>query len=262
MSIYAGIPSGAYNSEAAMLYGGLAPQDFDFNTVYNLLMPWFTRNDIDLDTSNRIAQEVDDYLEAAAQWRLTRNSDGLVAYWQQFRKINPPLQDLIRKAVNYIRHKKRIPLAVTSSELAQAKSWEDALPYLRALPGLGKRFPRSVLPWLRLADDEKELRRARWRRQIGTPVPMNLEPPAKMDLIPPTQYQLAALNRRRKMASEFAAARAAILRDNPVIERPKTQYPPELQRLKQLAREGALKRELAALQKVYPEATLETMRQY
>lgn len=259
MSIYAGIPSGAYNSEAAMLYGGLAPQDFDFNTVFNLLIPWFTRNNIEQPDADTIAHEVDDYLEAAAQWRLNRDSAGLVAYWQKFTDLAPPLQDLIRKAVNYIRHKKRPSLATTSAKLAEAKNWDEALPYLRALPGIGKRFPRSVLPWLRLPDDVKQLRRTRWQNQIGTPDPMNLDPPAKMNLIAPTAYQLAALNRRRKMADEFAEARRAVLRNNPPLERPKKQYSPDLLKLKQLARQHALDRQLAALKMVYPQATMETM---
>lgn len=265
MSIYAGIPSGAYNSEAAMLYGGLAPTDFNTETTYNLLMPWFTRNDIPEARAMDVASDVTRYLVAAADWRLNRNSQLIVEFWQDFvnqRAEDPVFCEWVRKAVNYILHKKRPSLASTSSRLAQAKTWAEALPYLRALPALGKKFPRSLLPWLRLPDDEKDLRRARWERQIGTPAAMNLPVPDTIPFVEPTKYQRDALARRKAIADALAAERTRILGLHPVIARPKKKYPAELEEIKQRARESARKRTFETLRGVFPGVTMETMGNY
>lgn len=221
MSIYAGIPSGAYNSEAAMLYGGLTMSDFNDPMTWNLLMPWFTRNGIDPQQADAITRIVTRYLAAATDWRLNRDPEYLVDFWREYAQLNPILRNDVRKAVNYIRRKKQVPLPVTSARLADAKTWEQALPYLRALPGIGKKFPTPVLDWLSLDDLDKEYRLKRWRQQVHEPSPMTEAEPLPVPYVKPTRHQLNMLRRRMEYADAFKRWRSSFNKLHPPIAREK-----------------------------------------
>lgn len=259
MSIYAGIPSGAYNSEAAMLYGGLAPDDFNDNMTYNLLMPWFTRNNITEAGADAIAHDVTAYLKAAAKFRLNRDGTDLAAFWKRFAAMDDEQRDILRKAVNYVRHKKHIPLGVMSRRLAEAKDWAEALPYLRAVPGIGKKYPRPLLHWLGMNPINRELQLTRWRHIVPQVDVMGLDPPARTKFIPPTPHQLALLDRRIRMANRAAEQRRELLRDFPPIRPPpRTDISPEIAALRKRIREQQRARLLSTLQDEIPDAKLES----
>lgn len=243
MSIYAGIPSGAYNSEAAMLYGGLDFNDFNRPMTWNLLMPWFTRNNIDPQIADGITTYVTHYLAAATQWRLNRDPEYLVDFWKDFAQLNPYMREHIRKAVNYIRRKKQIPMASTAKRLAEAESWDEALPYLRALPGIGKKFPTAVLDWLNLDDLDREYRLKRWRQKVPDVKPIGAPDPVPVKFVEPTRQQVRAAIRRAEYADAFKQWRSSFNKTHPPIVRAKKQPSQEvLDRMARLRsrREGIL----------------------
>lgn len=259
MSIYAGIPSGAYNSEAAMLYGGLAPADFNDNAVYNFLIPWFTRNNVNPGTASAIAHIASEYLKAAADFRLNRDGTALAMFWREFMKLEAETRDLVRRAVNYLRHKKRIPLGTTSNFLAQATTWDEALPYLRAVPGISKKFPRPLLHWMGMSPEARDTQRHLWRRYVPQVRSMDLPTPPLAQFIDPTPEQIEALARRKKIADAVAAERRRITQLTPPVVYPKKEVPPELRALREAAKQRKLARELAALQDVIPGITAEAL---
>lgn len=248
MSIYAGIPSGAYNSEAAMLYGGLAPDDYNVNAMYNLLIPWFTRNNIDENAAPDIAGAVANYLKVATAFRLRRDGTGLAEFWKRFVNMPPADRDILRRAVNYVRHKKRIPLATMSRELAEAETWGQALPYLRAVPGIGKKVPRPLLNWISLPPLGRQLQRTRWEYLIPDIDPLTEKAPERLAFVKPDQHQLDMLQRRKDMAAMMTEQRKALRQAFPPVPRPKKDYPPEVAALKQKIRDAQRARLLAALQ--------------
>lgn len=261
MSIYAGIPSGAYNSEAAMLYGGLAPGDFNDDAVYNFLIPWFTRNNIAPGDASGIAHVASEYLKAAADFRLNRNGTALAEFWREFIKLGPATIDLVRRAVNYLRHKKRVPLGITSKRLAEASNWDEALPYLRALPGITKKFPRPLLHWLGMSPAARETQSYLWRRHVPDVRAMDLPVPPRAQFIDPTPEQVAAFERRKRIATAMAAERKRLVTLDPPVVRPKREVSPEIAALRQAAKQRRLDRELAALRDVIPDATMATITQ-
>ena len=257
MSIYAGIPTGAYNSEAAMLYGGLAPDDFNTDAMYNFLMPWFTRNDISPETAPEIAQAVSEYLKVATAFRLRRDGAGLAEFWRRFMVMSPTQRDILRRAVNYVRHKKRIPLTTMSKRLAEAENWGEALPYLRAVPGIGKKVPRPLLHWLSMSPLGRQLQRSRWEYLIPDVDAMDEKVPERVDFVEPTLHQRDMLARRRAMAARMAQQREELRREFPPVERPKKQYPPDVEEYRQRLRNLQRSRLLRALQTLNTDAKLE-----
>ena len=256
MSIYAGIPSGAYNSEAAMLYGGLAPADFNDNAVYNFLIPWFTRNNIDQGTASGVAHIASEYLKAATDFRLNRDGTALAQFWQEFAKLEETVRDLVRKAVNYLRHKKRVPLGTTSRFLAEATNWDEALPYLRAVPGIGKKYPRPLLHWMAMSPEARNNQMFSWRRHVPSVYSMNMPAPPRAKFIAPTPEQVSAFERRRSIAKEMSDFSKSLRQRYPLV---KKEIPPELAAYRQAARQHRLDRELAALRTVIPDATMQTI---
>lgn len=260
MSIYAGIPSGAYNSEAAMLYGGLAPGDFNDNAVYNFLIPWFTRNNIAPGDAVGIAHIASEYLKAATDFRLNRDGTALAEFWREFMKLDPAVCDIVRKAVNYLRHKKRLPLATTSRHLAEAANWDEALPYLRAVPGISKKFPRPLLHWMGMSPEAQDRQRYFWRRHVPEVYSMNMPAPPLAQFIDPTPEQVAAFERRKNIAKAMAEERKRLTTTvYPAPVRPKREIPAELAALREAAKQRRLDRELAALRNVIPDITAQAL---
>lgn len=258
MSIYAGIPSGAYNSEAAMLYGGLAPNDFNVDMTFNLLVPWFTRNNIPEDSAGDIAQAVTDYLKVATAFRLRRDGSGLREFWKRFVAMAPGDREILRRAVNYVRHKKRIPLATLSRELAEAENWTEALPYLRAVPGIGRKVPRPLLQWINMSPLNREFQTYRWTQLVPEIDAVKDAAPPRLPFVSPTPEQIAALDRRRQMAAFMADQRKELRRRFPTPARVKKEYPEGVAELKQKIREAQAARTLRALQEIDPTATLQS----
>lgn len=258
MSIYAGIPSGAYNSEAAMLYGGLVPDDFNLNAVYNFLLPWFRRNNIlTKEAALEIAQAVTDYLKVATSYRLKGDGSGLAEFWRQFMQLPSEQRNTLRRAVNYVRHKKRIPLLTMSRELAQAENWGQALPYLRAVPGIGKRVPRPILRWVTATPLARQLQRSRAQYLFPDMDPMKEEQPDQLDFVAPDQHQIDMFERRQRMAQRMAEQRADLRREFPPVARPKKPVDPAIEALRLRQRQTQQANLLRGLQILNPTAKLE-----
>ena len=258
MSIYAGIPTGAYNSDAAMLYGGLAPDDFNVNAIYNFMLPWFRRNNIlTKEAALEIAQAVTDYLKVATAYRLRGDGSGLAEFWREFMKLPSDQRNTLRRAVNYIRHKKRIPLLTMSRELAEAENWGQALPYLRAVPGIGKRVPRPILRWVNATPLARQLQRSRAQYLIPDMDPMKEEVPDQLEFIAPDEHQKTMFDRRQRMAQMMADQRAALRAAFPPVERPKKDIPPAIEALRQRQRDLQRAALLRGLQILNPTAKLE-----
>lgn len=257
MSIYAGIPSGAYNSEAAMLYGGLAPDDFNLNAVYNFLLPWFRRNNIlTKEAALDIAQAVTDYLKVATSYRLRGDGSGLAEFWRQFMQLPLDQRNTLRRAVNYVRHKKRIPLLTMSRELAEAENWGQALPYLRAVPGIGKRAPRPILRWAASTPLARQLQRSRMQYLIPEVDPMKEEEPDQLEFVAPDAHQTAMFERRQKMAEMMADQRKALREAFPPVARPKKPVDPAIAALRERQRAAQQATLLRGLQILNPNAKL------
>lgn len=258
MSIYAGIPSGAYNSEAAMLYGGLAPDDFNLNAVYNFLLPWFRRNNIlTKDAAEKIAQAVTDYLKVATAYRLRGDGSGLAEFWRQFMQLSLDERNTLRRAVNYVRHKKRIPLLTMSRRLAEAENWGEALPYLRAVPGIGKRVPRPILRWVTATPLARQLQRSRAQYLIPEVEAMDEKEPDQLEFVAPDEHQIGMFNRRQQMLAKMAEQRRELRTLFPPVARPKKPVDPAIEALRLRQRQAQQANLLRGLQILNPTAKLE-----
>lgn len=234
MSIYAGIPSGAYNSQAAMLYGGMGPGDVNTPLIFNMLIPFFTRNNIvEERIAHGIAEAVSDYIKAAMEYKFNALPGKLLQFWQEFSTLSDAERDQIRKALNYIRRKKRIPNNTVVHNLASAGDLASAMMWMRAIPPIGEDFPMGAIDIINLDPSEVAALRAKRATEVGPITALNLAVPVQRQLISPTLNQVRALQRRqlvnRAVYRARQRSRARALEKYPILDEKKRPMPPALE---------------------------------